>query len=621
MFKLKLKIAVSEEYNSFLIKQIAHSVLKKLPLHEMDFHLLFFPLNNKKEILEKAHSLFGEDLSEDEWKRFEAAVKEESTSFSWGTRDVEVVVLMISDDETFVLTNPEAMTGLIVHEVVHSIQRQWGIEDMLKQIFRVDDAFFEQLAQIELENYPKDVLVNILREYTILLYFVIKEFYCNQQVIQLGFANELFLYYYHLFSSSCPLPGFTVHYQAKRTIKSEELSELLNALTMIITTLPAWVPFYRVRLKRIYGMNWNNLYQWISKCYTVDLPILTREIGHILDLYLTAFNYERSFPMHFLSFMYTLLFKTISGRSFVFAHITNALDVLETLPLAKEEEEYMLIPLLKSAHVVAEKEIGGLINRFYCQEVEKMLQERLPKDEWEEWIHEGVKEFAPENLLRIPLYLVYKKIRTLLLSAKSWEAREFALVFSHIEAALKELNDQACWECSYKAIGALRTLFRYGTPKRSKICHVLLPHEVELKSMLGLKRLTTLEVHNMIETFILFRVPFDPTLVDRCMEIVELLKTTKDKLEGLSEKDTADTLALLLLTFKWEDPTNPLLKEKSSSIVRIALFTAGITPQIIRLAVPTFYSLLHSQETEETEEVPENTKPTEKAKTVEKNSE
>ena len=71
------------------------------------------------------------------------------SSFSWGFEDKEFVFIRLEESTKLLQpSNRKGFQGLIIHEVLHGVQRQRGLEIRLRNSLDFTMDFFTQLAEI-----------------------------------------------------------------------------------------------------------------------------------------------------------------------------------------------------------------------------------------------------------------------------------------------------------------------------------------------------------------------------------------------------------------------------------------------------------------------------------------
>ena len=87
---------------------------------------------------------------------------QETTPFSYGYEDQEFLFIVIETEDYFLFTedlDEEALKGLLMHEYMHTIQRQRGFEDDLRQSLAFPLHLFEEMAS-QMRIFKKEEALN-----------------------------------------------------------------------------------------------------------------------------------------------------------------------------------------------------------------------------------------------------------------------------------------------------------------------------------------------------------------------------------------------------------------------------------------------------------------------------
>ena len=233
----QFKDEIKELISSPIVKSICEPII--------DLTIVFSDIKNTKEILSfiDKQDLPSEEI--EELKNFFQATFQ--TSFSYGYEDKEFVFIQL--DQASPLLNKEyhnGLLGLILHEILHSIQRQRGLEVRLNNslVFSLD--FFSNLASLLPPGaFKQEEMIDFLKNISQMALFALKDIFVNVEMMKRGFGYQL-LEFYRIelrFSEANYLspPVFDVPFE-KGKIKIQNLNEFARAFNFTIALIPVWLP-------------------------------------------------------------------------------------------------------------------------------------------------------------------------------------------------------------------------------------------------------------------------------------------------------------------------------------------------------------------------------------------
>jgi len=153
--------------------------------------LIFSDIKNPKEVISYITEMDLPLEKADDLKRFFEDPFQ--TSFSYGYEDKEFVFIRLEKSSLLLKsTHKNGFIGLILHEILHSIQRQRGLEVRLQTslVFSLD--FFTELASImPPESFDQDELVSFLTQISQFALFALKDIYVNVEMMKRNLSNPL----------------------------------------------------------------------------------------------------------------------------------------------------------------------------------------------------------------------------------------------------------------------------------------------------------------------------------------------------------------------------------------------------------------------------------------------
>lgn len=180
--------------------------------------------------------------------------------------------LLIKTGKDFLKETPEALRGLIAHELVHTVQRNQDLENRIEQAAKdYEEEMIQALSDSGLSDDEINRFIHTVFQTGI---FALKDLFANRELIQQGFASELETYYYHMLGldTYCPMPEF---YGEEKTV-----DDVQDAITFELGLLPAWAPFHAMD-RDVSG----EIEERISECYTPNLPRISQLTDALADLY------------------------------------------------------------------------------------------------------------------------------------------------------------------------------------------------------------------------------------------------------------------------------------------------------------------------------------------------
>ena len=130
-------------------KEIINLVIEKVDklIKRTNFKFFFLTENKSEECkIALKFLLKNEDMPEIEFDEFLSRLIPETTSFSWGYGSIEFIFIIFDQTDYHLLDSQPALIGLLIHEIIHGIQRQRGLEDDLQRSLLFTMDLFEELA-------------------------------------------------------------------------------------------------------------------------------------------------------------------------------------------------------------------------------------------------------------------------------------------------------------------------------------------------------------------------------------------------------------------------------------------------------------------------------------------
>lgn len=180
--------------------------------------------------------------------------------------------IIVKADKEFLRDDPAALRGLIAHELMHTVQRDSGIEDEVEAVARAyEDEMVSALTGSGLSKARINRFIHTVFQTAI---FALKDVHANAALIEQSFTADLEAYYHHVLGLDefCPAPGFDR--------SDADVADVQDALTFELGILPAWLPFLAMDRDEA-----GTIRERLSECYEDDLPAVQDYIRDLADLY------------------------------------------------------------------------------------------------------------------------------------------------------------------------------------------------------------------------------------------------------------------------------------------------------------------------------------------------
>ncbi|MHA1992605.1 MAG: hypothetical protein ACW98A_16745 [Candidatus Hodarchaeales archaeon] len=574
--------------------------------HHGHFRFYFSRSNKSKALLDdlqadlaKIHSL-GEDMGNNFLNEYEKS----KISFSWGIEDHQYIFIIITEGENYLLKTPVALIGLMLHELMHGVERIRGLEDDLNRSMKFTQEFFEGFMKL-LPQYPKEELQKTLVSIAQIAIYVLKEWYCNRELIERDFTAELLYYYEVMFGlnesiKTEKLPVLEITLPDNPEPGTVNLEDFTNALNFFMSLTSAYIPFLRMHSATYGHTTAEKIKRFIHTRYP-HLQSVARELKHLEDLYLTEFTYTKDFHRAFYTGLFSLVYRYLGGQTFLIWHYVDIVNGIEQLPdfqLQEEDSsliEIVMIPVLKAAHIFCR-------DVKITPELEKGLQEKMRKymsvEELEEW-NSSWFEFDMNKLLLLPLQHLVEELRGKFLKSIQELRKYTKLILKILNLLSGEENEEICKEWR-----SLVLKFISERDSRFDGLKILLPLEFSIKSFIFKDsfELTSSEAKEALFLFRYYAVPKTNYHINVLIKVARLIKFGMSKVDFEKPEDAGQALAMTVSMF--------LVSEENFQDVRfvhiifkLLLETLEIPVKVGRIASKTFGGLLQSQENIDEEEV------------------
>ncbi len=394
-------------------------------LTQENFFFFFLTENKSDKLYQKIDSIkvdykFDDDKSAKVFMNLKDHIKETNTSFSWGYEELELIFIILAQDETNFLDYPPALVGLLIHETLHSIERQRGLEDDLKRSLAITMETFQGFADLLSQTaFKKEDLINLFKEIGETATYVLKDLYVDREAIERGFGTEVLEQYKATFNlnddfNGHKLPAISLEL-AEIDPKKIDLEEFKIAFIVLLGLIPTWLPFIRIS-KGYEHEQAIELRSFINSTYQ-QVSLISERFHHLQNMYLTDFAFTRSFHTKWISEVFSIAVDILSGGEFIIWQFSKLVIELEqyiseikerdnsvdTYPL----QDITLVSVIKAAYIFS-KTHSGLepINK----EIYNKLQNYISEEELEEWEND-YQEYSIESMLLFVLSELTRLLR------------------------------------------------------------------------------------------------------------------------------------------------------------------------------------------------------------------
>lgn len=224
--------------------------------------------------------------------------------FTYYYKNQSIVVFNLKKGD-YIFDHQDALIGDLLHEIAHVNLRIKGVHNLIdKNYNRSYLTRFIKIKNLPYKYRNSELLFKEIGGYGSLL---LKDLYCNTELINKGLANYVFLHYYWQFRSikSCPKPVFYVKF--KEAAKKNPMIVAI-AFEFEFILLSAVLPF-----KNFNDKMFNSLIKLIGKCLKLDVVDMLRKCNDLSAEYLTEFpELKEDFPHYFFLSLFNKLYGLLS---------------------------------------------------------------------------------------------------------------------------------------------------------------------------------------------------------------------------------------------------------------------------------------------------------------------
>lgn len=223
----------------------------------------------------------------------------EKSSFSFNHMNRNLVVLSLEKKKS-VVNNQKALIGLILHELMHSIQVKKGEYKNIYEGF--DETFKKNKKLLKKLKYPSKKISVLFDRIGFIAIMLLKDLFCNSELIGKGYGSYLLEYYKSELKGkkSCPRPVF---YDKFKDAAKKDPEIIQDAFDFEFSLLSIILPFQKYRTDESLI-----LMKHIDKCYEINIHEISRKCHELIYLYLNYYKPNKEFSKRFLNAIFNKVY-------------------------------------------------------------------------------------------------------------------------------------------------------------------------------------------------------------------------------------------------------------------------------------------------------------------------
>ncbi len=545
------------------------------------------------------------------------------TSFSWGFEEKEFVFIRLEKTSPLIKTeNQSGLRGLILHEILHSVQRQRGFDIRLRNslVFTLD--LFEQLAaMVPPENFDKNEIVSFLKEISQVAFLTLKDIYVNYELIKRRHADQLLDYYMASLGFEESSPIIPPRFETSSLLKTgkRDLTEISRAFSYTISLLPTWLPFMTLEVDSIFYETSRNLKKFLFLHYYPADSVLTNEIIISFEnILLTSFTFSRSFHVKWFGAIFNIALEFLLWEDFIFYHLAKAVELIEEYYSKREYSEFqqtVIAPILKATYLqnqpvlqrvnqlsgIQKNDINALEELFQRYEIDQEELEELTETIEDKERHEVGHIF--QNMLKLSIMILSKNLRQEVVHGR--QDGGIKILGRTILTLLQAMNylGDICDDKYYHDVRVtVKRILRIPDPILQKQLALYLETVTRLAIFSQETDPLAKEVSELVFYFDFFAIPINNETIDLGVLFINNIKRALQKVT-LSDPDFSVMVGQLTqLAIKELEPRLTFEDKEEANMILVSslMATQGIPFPLIQSVVEQFisFSPLSSEEEE-----------------------
>jgi hypothetical protein len=510
-----------------------------------DLTLIFSDVENSDEL---TAFIANTDLPQEEISSIRRILEDPfQTSFSYGYKDKEFVFIQLEKNSSLLKpVHRNGLKGLILHEILHSIQRQRGLEVRLRNSLVFSLEFFTELASIlPPESFDQEDLIAFLKQISQIALFSLKDIFVNVEMMKRGLSNPLLDFYSTELrfeeSDRVSPPILKIPFQ-KGEIRIKDLDEFAKAFNYTISLIPVWLPSMVLQEDSIDYTPSRKLKHYIFEKYYINPSLITREMWHIENIFLTSFSFSKSFHLKWFGAIFNLALEYLLGEDFVFYHLSKATELVEAIYEQRKDDERQrlaMVPILKAAYV-HKKEYPSEIQQRNVDDLDAALKRYAIDQEEILELEETLEELVQtknshfghffENLLHMSIMILVRDFRRDVFHGHQTPIKEFGRTILTLLQAINYLGDH-CDDKYYHSVRlTVKRLLRSDNVFKQK--QLVLHLELITKEAIFASDIepSSAEVEELLFNFDFFELPINNTYIELGISFIHNIKTVLKKI-------------------------------------------------------------------------------------------
>ncbi len=537
------------------------------------------------------------------------------SSFSWGFQDKEFVFIRLEEStKLFLKKNRKGLTGLIIHEVLHGVQRQRGLEIRLHDSLDFSLDFFSQLADIiPPDKHNREQILSFLQKISQIALFALKDIFVNVELIKRGFAEWLVIFYRDElgFGDNFDIkpPRFGVKF-GRGPKKVKDLDAFAEAFNYTVALIPIWLPFMVLEADSKDYKPSRALKHFVFDKYYINPSLITREMWHIENVFLTSFSFSKSFHRKWYGAIFNLALEYLLGEDFWYYHLFKAAELLEELYSSKETEErkYMaMIPILKASYIYKKEHLQGIQKKNIEELTTKMERYEISKEEileLEESIDETTEHATSpplmfQNLIKLSIMIITRDLRESVFLGEEFKFKLFSRTILSLLQAIHYLEDE-CDDVYYHEVRlSVKNLLRTDNLFKKKRWALLLENFAQNTILRGETEPLKIEIEELIYNYDFFELPLTNFFIDLGISFIQNMKTVMKTVPVDDEE--FPFLTAQLINVQLGGAQLPVEDEEHLNLMYVSslIATKGIPYQLIQEMLTAFLQTRIPKETVE----------------------
>ncbi|MBI4738545.1 hypothetical protein HY772_03130 [Candidatus Woesearchaeota archaeon] len=221
-------------------------------------------------------------------------------SFSTQVMGRNIIIIVL---HRAALKDPDAMVGLLLHEMTHIVQQYQGLADGINRALQ--EAFISKVARLRHPRFSTDELVKAFVELGLVSTLLLKDLYATTELIDRGYENYVIAHYRSRFSDKklCPAP---INPRILHRLVRRDLRMLVS-----VARFEAYVAAVLLPLRRTDAKNARNLRAFIEDCYSTQVNECEKHCLPLIKLYTKEFSHSAAFCKKFFNIMFARFVKML----------------------------------------------------------------------------------------------------------------------------------------------------------------------------------------------------------------------------------------------------------------------------------------------------------------------